>query len=62
MCSESARTWSIDGVEFTVTDSTTIVGVAEVGREARVTLKRQADGTPVAVAIVLGEGKQTVAP
>ena len=57
-----ARTWSIDGVEFAVTDSTTIVGVPEIGREARVTLERQADGTPVAVAIVMGEGKQTAKP
>ncbi|NQU97762.1 MAG: hypothetical protein HQ548_08970, partial [Chloroflexi bacterium] len=47
---------------FAVTDSTTIVGVPEIGREAHVTLERQADGTPVAVVIVLGEGKQTVAP
>jgi len=57
-----AHMWSIDGVKFAVTDSTTIVGVPEIGREAHVTLERQADGTPVAVVIVLGEGKQTVAP
>ena len=57
-----ARTWSIDGVKFAVTDSTTIVGVPEIGREARVTLERQPDGTPVAVAIVMGEGKQTAKP
>lgn len=50
----AGNVWTIEGVAFVVTDGTRIVGAPEVGREARVSVRREADGTSVAVEVVLG--------
>ena len=46
--------WRINGLSFVVDAATRITGVPEVGREAWVSLKREADGTSAAVEVVVG--------